>query len=72
MWLKCLYEWKNKDSEKISNNDDDLSISAKGSRINTVPLDVNEKMFEKAISWISIVCVSPEKGGPFKCDGSCE
>ena len=75
--------------------DNNLSISLKDSEINTVPLSVLERMFEKAKSLVRndglvlekpgatdgsyivagsanrIFCVSPGKGGSFKCDRSC-
>ena len=96
---KCLHESKRQRSkEKYSTNsesDNNLSISLKDSEINTVPLSVLERMFEKAKSLVRndglvlekpgatdgsyiaagsanlIFCVSPGKGGSFKCDRSC-
>ena len=89
---------KDKDHENystISGSANNLSISAKDSGINTVPLSVLERMFEKANSLVRndglvlekpgatdgsyivagsanrIFCVSPGKGGSFKCDRSC-
>ena len=89
---------KDKDHENystISGSTNNLSISPKDSGINTVPLSVLERIFEKGKSLVRndglvlekpsetdgsyivagsanrIFCVSPGKGGSFKCDRSC-
>ena len=93
----CMSE-KDKDHENystISGSANNLSISPSDSGINTVPLSVLERMFEKAKSLVRndglvlekpdttdgsyivagsancIFCVSPGKGGSFKCERSC-